>query len=201
MNQSRGVTVRELPSYAFGARDPVWWGVILLMAMEGTTLALSFLAYFYIRQRVDVWPTTAPGSSALLAAGAEVLVLLGSVAPTYLLTRATRRGDLRAIQRWMWLATLLSALAVAARGVELHALPFRWDSNAYASVVWGLLVLHTTHLGLGVLENLVFSALLFRGPVEKKHLVDLVVNGLVWYFVVAGGLAIAAVVYGEALLR
>ncbi len=200
MNEPRGVTVRELPSYAFGPRDPVWWGVVLLIAMEGTTLALSFLAYFYIRQRVDVWPTTTPGTSTLLAAGAEVLVLLCSVPPTYVLTRATRSGDLRAIQRWMLIATLLSVAAVVARGFELHALPFRWDSDAYGSVVWGLLVLHTTHLGLGVLENLVFVALVFKGPVEKKHLVDLEVNGFYWYFVVAGGLAIAAVVYGEALL-
>jgi cytochrome c oxidase subunit 3 len=201
MSNERGVTVRELPSYAFGPRDPVWWGIVLLIAMEGTTLALSFLAYFYLRQRVDVWPTTAPGSSALIAGGAGALVLLLSVPPTYLMTCATRTGDLRRIQLWMLLATLLSLAAVLARGFEFHALPFRWDTDAYGSIVWGLLVLHTTHLGLGVLENLVFLALVFKGPVEKKHLVDLEVNGFYWYFVVVGGLAIAAVVYGEAFLR
>jgi heme/copper-type cytochrome/quinol oxidase subunit 3 len=201
MNEQRGVTVRELPSYAFGPRDPVWWGVVLLIAMEGTTLALSFLAYFYIRQRVDVWPTTAPGTSALTAGVAEALVLLLSVPPTYLMTCGTRTGDLRVIQRWMLIATLLSVAAVVVRGFELHALPFRWDTDAYASVVWGLLVLHTTHLGISVLENLVFVALLFKGPVEKKHLVDLEVNGFYWYFVVVGGVVIAAVIYGEAFLR
>lgn len=200
MSTERGVTVRELPSYAFGPRDPMWWGVMLLIAMEGTTLALSLLTYFYTRQRVDVWPTTVPGSSAVRAAIAEVAVLALSVPPNYLLTRATRTGDLEKLQRWTVLVTALSVLALAARGFELYALPFRWDTDAYASVVWALLVLHTTHLGLGVLENLVFVSVLYVGPVEKKLLVDLEVNGFYWYFVVAGGILIAALVYGEALV-
>jgi cytochrome c oxidase subunit 3 len=199
MSTEHGVTVRELPSYAFGPRDPMWWGVMLLMAMEGTTLALSVLAYFYTRQRVDVWPTTVPSVSAMRAGVAEVAVLVLSVPPTFLLTRATRSGDLRKLQRWTLLATVLSLLALWARGAELHALPFRWDTDAYASVVWALLVLHTTHLGLGVLENLVFVSVLYLGPIEKKLLVDLEVNGFYWYFVVGGGILIAALIYGEAL--
>jgi cytochrome c oxidase subunit 3 len=138
MSEPRGgVTVRELPSYAFGPRDPVWWGVMLLIAMEGTTLALAFLAYFYTRQRVDVWPTTSPQQGAITAGAVEALVLLLSIPPTLALTRATRVGELRRIQRWMLMVTLLSVAAVVARGFELHALPFRWDTDAYASVVWG----------------------------------------------------------------
>jgi cytochrome c oxidase subunit 3 len=201
MTDPRGVTVRELPSYAFGPRDPMWWGIALLVAIEGTTLALGFLAYFYTRQRVDVWPTTAPQTGAIACGAIGALILLLSVPPTYALTRATHTGDLRRIRFWMLVVTLLSAAAVAARGFEFRALPFRWDSDAYGSVVWGLLVLHATHLALGVVENAVFLALLFKGPVEKKHLVDLEVNGFYWYFVVVGGVAIAAVVYGEALWR
>lgn len=199
MTREHDITVRELPSYAFGPRDPVWWGVVLLMAIEGTTLALSFLAYFYIRLRVDVWPTTSPGRAWRVGA-CEALVLLLSVPPTWRMTRAIRAGDLAGIQRWVAVVTALSFCAVVVRGFEFHALPFRWDTDAYASMVWGLLVLHATHLALGVIENAVFLALVLRGPVEKKHLVDLEVNGIYWYFVVAGGVAIAAVVYGEALL-
>lgn len=199
MRGEHDVTVRELPSYAFGPRDPVWWGVMILIAIEGTTLALAFLAYFYTRLRVDVWPTTSP-VRALRAGATQVLLLSCSVAPNILMTKATRAGGLERIQRWVVILTTLSFFALVARGFEFHDLPFRWDSDAYASVVWALLVLHTTHLGVGVIENLVFTALVLKGPVEKKHLVDLEVNGFYWYFVVAGGVLIAAVVYGEALL-
>jgi heme/copper-type cytochrome/quinol oxidase subunit 3 len=201
MNARGRITVRELPSYAFGPRDPMWWGIALLMCIEGTTIALLLLAYFYTRQRVDVWPTTAPGRTSLLAGAATTLVLLASVVPMHLMNAAAYRGDLLRIRRQMVLATALSLAALGARIWEYCALPVRWDTNAYGSVIWGLLTLHTTHLGLGVIENLMFVVLLYRGPVEKKHLVDVEVNGIYWYFVVGGWLPIAATLYGEVLFR
>jgi cytochrome c oxidase subunit 1/cytochrome c oxidase subunit I+III len=38
-------------------------------------------------------------------------------------------------------------------------------------------------------------ALLHRGPIEKKHLVDLEVNGIYWYFVVLSWLPIYVILY------
>ncbi len=201
MSERRRVTVRELPSYAFGPRDPMWWGVALLMCIEGTTIALLLLMYFYTRQRVDVWPTTAPARDSLYAGAATTAVLLASIVPTHLMNGAAYRGDLARIRRFMVLMTALSLAALGTRIWEFRALPFRWDTDAYGSVVWGLLTLQTTHLGLGVIENLMFVVLLYRGPVEKKHLVDVEVNGMYWYFVVGGWLPIAATIYGEALFR
>jgi cytochrome c oxidase subunit 3 len=195
------INVRDLPSYAFGPRDPMWWGVALLICIEATTIALMLLTYFYTRQRVDVWPTTAPGRSSLCAGAATTIVLLASVIPTHLMNGAAYRGDLLPLRRYMAVATALSFVAVGTRCWEFSALPFRWDTNAYGSVVWGLLTLQTTHLGFGAIENLMFVALLYRGPVEKKHLVDSEVNGIYWYFVVGGWLPIAATIYGEVLLR
>jgi cytochrome c oxidase subunit 3 len=201
MNEERRVTVRALPSYAFGPRDPMWWGVALLMCIEGTTIALLLLTYFYTRQRVDVWPTTAPGRESLLFGAGTTAALLASALPTHLMNTATYRGDLARLRRFMAVATALSFVALATRIGEFCSLPFRWDTDAYGSVVWGLLTLHTTHLGLGVIENAMFVVLLYRGPVEKKHLVDVEVNGIYWYFVIAGWLPIAASLYGEVLLR
>lgn len=119
----------------------------------------------------------------------------------HLMNGAAYRGQLVRMRRCMVVATALSVAAVATRVWEFRALPFRWDTDAYGSAVWGLLTLHTTHLGLGVIENLMFVVLLYRGPVEKKHLVDVEVNGMYWYFVVGGWLLIAATVYGEVLFR
>jgi heme/copper-type cytochrome/quinol oxidase subunit 3 len=201
VNERGRVTVRELPSYAFGPRDPMWWGVALLICIEGTTVALLLLAYFYTRQRVDVWPTTAPGRESLCAGAATTLALLASVVPMHRMNRAAYRGDLVAIRRFMLAATALSLVALGTRIWEFAALPFRWDTDAYGSVVWGLLTLQTTHLALGVIENLMFVVLFYRGPIEKKHLVDVEVNGVYWYFVVVGWLPIAAAVYGEVLFR
>jgi heme/copper-type cytochrome/quinol oxidase subunit 3 len=178
----------------------MWWATVLLMAMEGTTLALLVMSYFYLRQRVDVWPTTAPGRASITWGCATAATLVASAVPTHLMSSATRKGDLRRLSRDMWLVTLLSVVALVGRAFEFKSLPFRWDTDAYASVFWGMLTLHTTHLALGVIENLIYSALLLKGPVEKKHLVDCEVNGIYWYFVVGGGVVVSAILYGELLL-
>jgi hypothetical protein len=90
--------------------------------------------------------------------------------------------------------------ALLLRAIELSNLPFRWDSNAFGSLFWGVLCLHTMHLVAGNAENVLFLALLYRGPVEKKHLVDLEVNGIYWYFVVLAWLPLYAIFYGEGLV-
>jgi cytochrome c oxidase subunit 3 len=41
---------------------------------------------------------------------------------------------------------------------------------------------------------------LFRGPVEEKHLVDVAVNGLYWYFIVVTDLLGILVLYLDPLL-
>ena len=35
---------------------------------------------------------------------------------------------------------------IAVRGFEFAALNVQWDTNAYGSIVWALLALHTTHI-------------------------------------------------------
>jgi heme/copper-type cytochrome/quinol oxidase subunit 3 len=56
--------------------------------------------------------------------------------------------------------------------------------HAHGSLFWSVLALHTLHGLFGCGENLVLLAILYRGPVEEKHLVDVSVNGLYWYFIV-----------------
>jgi cytochrome c oxidase subunit 3 len=66
--------------------------------------------------------------------------------PNHLAKRAAEREDLQGGTLWL-VACLLFALAfLACACFEFGALNTRWDSNAYGSVVWMLLALHTTHL-------------------------------------------------------
>ena len=60
--------------------------------------------------------------------------------------------------------------------------------------------MHTMHLIAGLIENALFLALLYIGPVEKKHLVDLEVNGIYWYFVVFSWLPLYAILYLDGLI-
>ena len=81
------------------------------------------------------------------------------------------------------------------RGYQIEALAFRWDANAYASMFWALIGLQTLHLLAGVGENVLFVVLMFTGPVEKKFMVDVHVNGLYWYFVVVVWLPLYVLIY------
>ena len=88
------------------------------------------------------------------------------------------------MRRSLGAATVLGLGFVVVRFLELFGLPFRWDAHAHGSVFWAVLISHTLHGIFGSGENLTLLLLLFRGPVEEKHLVDVSVNSMYWYFVV-----------------
>jgi len=194
---SPSIDVRELPVYGFGRRDPLWWGLVFLMLIEGTGFLLMLGAYFYVRSRADVWPPVPVGASAKLVSAATMSVLLVSVLPCHQVNRAAYAGDLRRLQRWQFVTTAFTSIAVVCRALEFWVLPVRWDSSAYGSLLWGFLILHTVHVGTGAAENVVLSTLLAKGPVERKHLVDVEVNGLYWYFVVGAWVPIFCVFQSE----
>jgi heme/copper-type cytochrome/quinol oxidase subunit 3 len=200
MSEPETLDVSGLPRYAFGHRDPRWLAVMLLIAIEGTVFGLVVFSYFYVRTRLDVWPPTGVGSRELTFGAAILVTLALSALTMHFVNRAAYRALLSRARLWLALSTLLSVLALSLRVAELSGLPFRWDSNIFGSVFWGALTLHTLHLAAGTIENALFLALLYIGPIEKKHLVDLEVNGIYWYFVVASWLPLYAIFYLDGLI-
>jgi cytochrome c oxidase subunit III len=192
--------VSKLPAMAFGSRDPLWWAVVLLIAIEGTMLALLAIAYFYVRDRTDPFPPARIGRDVAWIAALEVLLWIASAWPQRRATKAAWHADVGGMRRNLIAATVLAAGAAAVKVWLFRRLPFAWDSHAYGSVVWGLLGVHWVHGLTAVGEDLTFIAILFVGPVEQKHRVDIEVSSLLVYFVVAGALASWAVVFLEVML-
>ncbi|HMD34025.1 MAG TPA: cytochrome c oxidase subunit 3, partial [Vicinamibacterales bacterium] len=83
----------------------------------------------------------------------------------------------------------------AIRWFEFLSLNVRWDHDAYGSIVWLLLGLHTTHILTDVLDTGVLTVLMFTGPIEERRFVDVSENAVYWYFVVAAWLPIYGVLY------
>ena len=50
------VDLSALPRHAMGARTPLWWGTVLLVAIESTCFAILFTAYLYVRNDFQEWP-------------------------------------------------------------------------------------------------------------------------------------------------
>lgn len=189
------IDVSELPTTVYGHRAPLWWGVVGLIVIESMVFALMVGAYYYLRGGETVWPP--PGDDPPVALPAlNLIVLLASAVPMHLVVRETDRGhDLRRMRFWLLICTVMSFLFLVGRAFTISQMGFRWDSHAYGSVVWGFVALHSIHALTSVGENAVFLALLYRGPVEEKHLLDLRLNALYYYFVVASWAVLFAVIY------
>ena len=186
--------VGHLPTFAFGHRSPMWWGTMGLIAIETTVFALVVMSYFYLRSHASVWPMSRSAPD-LLWGTVNSAIMVASALPNWYAKRAAERLDLRGVRIGL-IACLLFAFAfLAVRVLEFDALNTRWDSNAYGSVVWMLLGLHTVHLLTDTYDTLVLAVLMFTGPLEGKRYVDVSENAAYWYFVIFSWIPIYAVIY------
>jgi cytochrome c oxidase subunit III len=195
MNGVKVLDVRGLPPGAFGHRSLMWWATAGLMLIEGTVFVLAIVAYFYIRSRTPAWPPGPTLPPDLTWGTVNTIVLLASGIPNQLTKRAAERVDLRGTQLWMVVSLAFAAAFNIIRIAEFGHLNVSWEYNAYGSMVWLLLGLHTTHIVTDFLDSLVLGALLFIGPVEELRFVDTAENALYWYFVVFSWLPIYGVIY------
>lgn len=195
MSERPAIDVSELPEIAFGHRDPLWWGIACLIAIEGTMVALLVATFVYVRGNFHEWPPSGFGRPVELVALGEVVVLLVSAFTTHKSNQAALDGSLKGMQRWLGATTALGAVFCVLRGAIFAMLPFHWDLHAYASVVWGFLVLNFTHGLSGTLENAAVLGVTLKGPFEKKHLVDVHSSGFLWYFVIGSWIPVYLLVF------
>jgi heme/copper-type cytochrome/quinol oxidase subunit 3 len=188
------IDVSDLPTTAPGSRTPLWWGVVGMITIESTIFAMLAVTYFYLRGGASVWPP-ADVAPNLLLRGVELGILLASAVPMIAVELAVKRRSLAGMRLWLGIATLLGLAFVALRFYQFHAMTFRWNSHAYGSIVWTILGMHTTHSIAASVENIVFMVLLFVGPLEERHLLDLRLNALYWYFVVLAWVPLFAILY------
>jgi len=192
--QGRTLDVAGLPSFAFSHHSLMWWGTLGLMAIEGTVFALAVMTYFYLRSHASTWPMSAMPPE-LLWGTLNTAIMLASLLPNHLTKRAAERYDLRGVRIWLSASILFGVAFLVVRCYEFAGVNVRWDSNAYGSVVWVLLGLHTTHLVTDVFDSIVLAVLFFTGPLEGKRYVDVSENSFYWYFVVFSWLPIYLVLY------
>ena len=93
------------------------------------------------------------------------------------------------------LGSLIGVVCVLLRCFEFPSLKTRWDSHAYGSVVWTLMGLHMFHLITSTGENMLLAFYGFMRDLDEKHQLDVSVNSIYWYLVVASWIPIYVVVY------
>ncbi|HEX6925428.1 MAG TPA: hypothetical protein VF167_08355 [Longimicrobiaceae bacterium] len=164
--------VSGVPTHAFSHHNLVWWGTVGFIVVEGFTLFLMMASYLYLRLNELDWPPGDTRLPELLIPTINTLLLLVTIVPMAKASHAAHHSDRLAVARWLWLATALSAVSSVLRVFELRGLNVRWDSNAYGSAAWGLLILHTTLLVVDLFETGAFAVLFQLGHAQRKHFPD-----------------------------
>ena len=186
--------VRHLPTVCFGHRSPMWWGTWGLILIESTAFALALAMYFYLRSLAAQWPIDAPPPD-LRWGTLNTLILLASLWPNQLAKRAAEQQDRKRARRWLLACLSFALLFLVLRALEFGTLNILWHANAYGSVVWLLLGLHTTHLITDTVDTAVLGALLYTDAFDERRFADVSENALYWYFVVASWLPIYGAIY------
>jgi cytochrome c oxidase subunit III len=196
MSSRQVIDVSALPDHGFGSRSIMWWSTMTIIAIEATVFAISIASYFYLQGNEESWP---PGNIAppdLRWATINVFIMLASIVPNEIVKRAAEDMNQRRVRRWSVVADLFAIAFCVVRGLEFTTLNVSWDDNAYGSVLWTLLALHTVHLVTDLADSVVLTVLMFtRHGQEPRRFVDVSENCFYWYFVVLSWIPIYAVLY------
>jgi heme/copper-type cytochrome/quinol oxidase subunit 3 len=200
MRERTVLDLGRLPLHGMGAASVTWWGTLAFMLIEGTGFALAIAVYLYLMSLAETWPINASPPD-LLPGTLVTLILLASLVPNILISRWAEQQDLRKVRIGMVIMSILGILPLIVRVFEFPALGVSWDSNAYGSIVWTLLGLHTTHIITDLVDTLVLAALMFtRHGRNLRRFGDVQDNAMYWNFVVATWLPIYGCLYWLARL-
>ncbi|HYD36345.1 MAG TPA: cytochrome c oxidase subunit 3 [Allosphingosinicella sp.] len=188
--------VSHLPTHGFGHRALTWWGEIAFFVIEGTAFVMAIAAYFFLLNQEQLWPPPPFAPPDLLAGTLFTMVMLLSEIPNSIAKHAAEHGELRRL-RWMLIAAAAIGLVLLAlRAWEFDSLNVLWTDNAYGSILWALLLLHTVHFLTDWVDTLVLAALMHtKHGMEGRRFVDCAENAMYWRFVWLSWLPIYALIY------
>jgi heme/copper-type cytochrome/quinol oxidase subunit 3 len=190
----RVLDVGVLPRTAFGHQALIWWGEAGFMVIEGSMFVIVLIVYFYLRLQVRDWPPSNE-NPLLLYGTVNLLLVFVSMIPAHIAKKKAEAFDLAGVRLWMGLLVLFGVVSLGLRVLEYYGLNCRWDDNAYGSIVWTLLSLHTLHVATDVVDDFVLLALAFLGPNTRNRFGDYSENSMYWYFIVAWWVPIYVTIY------
>ena len=111
----------DLPTIVFRERNPIFWGNVLYMTIEGAMFAMVFASYFYLRTRTSEWP---PGVNPpyLWYGVANTVLLVLSIAPARWVQLRARAADLGGSRIGLVILAAIGAVALVIRVLEFPAL-------------------------------------------------------------------------------
>ncbi len=186
--------VRDLPDHAFGPASLGWWGTIGFMLIEGMAFVLAAGAYFYLMSNESAWPPAGLPPSLRYGTMFTALAIVSEL-PNVWLSRRNHANDVPAIRLGLWLMVAFGVALMVIRGFEFGALNVRWNDNAYGSIIWSLMLMHSVHIVTDVYDSVVLAVIVTQHKPDARKRADVSDNALYWHFVVLAWLAVYVLVY------
>jgi cytochrome c oxidase subunit 3 len=183
-----------LPAAGFRTHSLWGWATLGFMIIEGAGFALACAAYLFLMAGAPQWPLEGPPPD-LLWGSLMTVVLLASLVPNLLASRAARHRDARKTKFWAVVLFVFNLAAVVIRAFEFPALNTRWDQDGYGAVTWALMLLHTTHLLTDFVGTCLLTVMLFTHPMSTERYSDVDDDAVYWAFVAAAWIPIYLLVY------
>lgn len=154
------------------------------MVIEGTAFALTIAAYFFLMSQEQQWAPDPWLPPNLIAGTIFTIVILLSEIPNTMVKKAAIAGDVAAVRSLLPVIVAIGAVLLVIRGFEFNSLNVMWYDNAYGSIMWALLLLHTTHILTDWVDTVVLWRLMRTPHGEApRRWVDVDENALYWRFV------------------
>jgi heme/copper-type cytochrome/quinol oxidase subunit 3 len=185
---------RDLPAPRRATLSPGAWGMLLLIATEGSLFGYLLFSYFYLGSLSrGPWPPDGPPDLHLVVP--NTLVLLLSSATMAWGESGIRRGREARLRWGLALTLVLGAAFLVVQGIEYHAQHFGPTANAYASEFYTITGFHGAHVAVGLLMIAVVGArALLAHFTAARH--EAVTNvAWYWHFVDAVWLAVFTSLY------
>ncbi len=191
----RAYDVGHLSHFNYHDEAPMWWGFWGIIMIETTVFATLIASYYYLNLSYPTIPPAGVDKPDLLLGTISSLILLSSSYPMHKADSASEKGDIKTLKWGLLICIGLAALFLVMKVFEYSKVEYRWDSHAYGSIIWGIVIFHSAHVTSLVLKTIFIAYLAWRGFFNKDRHLGVTINGLYWHFVVLVWVPLYFVIY------
>ena len=161
-------------------------GMVIALGAWAMMFGALFFVYAGIRTGTRVWPPPGLPPIPVALPALNTVVLAASSGALVFGTRGLARGQRKPLTLWLSGAFVLGALFL---GLQFKVWRDLWlagllpSGGAFATVFYGLTVLHAAHVLAGLVVLLVIFVRALRGAYTEHNVVRVRVAGLFWHFV------------------
>ncbi|MBA3895695.1 MAG: heme-copper oxidase subunit III [Sphingomonadaceae bacterium] len=176
------VTDAPLPVGSAGRNSTAWFGMLCLIATEGSLFAylLFSYAYFGVQNNSDWLPTLHPSFKYGLPG---TVVLFASSGTIWWSERGMKRGNRSQHLVGLVVTILLGLAFIALELLDWHSKGFSLSSRAYGSFYFTITGFHLLHVIVGIAVLMVVLGWSLAGYFTERRHMHVTISGVYWHFV------------------